>query len=124
MALRQQRVDIDASAFLVGLRSSVEDIVRRGEQAVDSAGQIMARQSQSLVPVEFGDLKDSMATKSGRTRTTTSKKTGIVRGNNYFFEVRYSDKAAWFQELGTIEHTATPFLRPARQSAAQRLRAL
>lgn len=121
MALRQQRVDVDARAFVRGFNTTLADMERRAEAAVNDAGEILARGSQANVPIEMGDLKASLSTKTGRTRQTTSRKTGITRGNNYFFEVRYSDKAAWFQELGTKEHPPQPFVRPARQAAARRL---
>lgn len=121
MAMRQTRVDLDARAFVKGLRSSTEDIIRRTERHVETVGGRMARNAQARVPVEMGDLKASMRSSSGRTRQTTSSKTGLTRGGNFFFEVRFTDKAAWFQELGTDNHTAQPYVRPARARAAKEL---
>lgn len=122
MAMRQTRVDLDARAFVKGLSSATDDIVRRVERHIEGVGTRMARNSQVNVPVEMGDLRASMQTKTGRTRFTTSTKTGKSRGGNFYFEVRYTDKAAWFQELGTSEHLPQPFLRPARRRAAVELK--
>lgn len=121
MTFRQTRVDLDARAFVKGLSSAVEDIVRRAEGHVERVGAGMARDAQARVPVDMGKLRASQSVSTGRTRLTRSSKTGRSRGGNFFFQVRYRDPAAWPQELGTSKHKAQPFMRPARARAAERL---
>jgi HK97 gp10 family phage protein len=114
---RQQRVEVNASHFVRGFIDATPQVERRAEEFVTGVGEFMARQARHNVPVDQGDLRESMETKTSRTRL--SAKTG--RGGNFYFEVRFTDDAALPQEFGTSEADAQPFLRPARRQAAQRL---
>ncbi len=66
---------------------------------------VLFNESQNLVPVDTGELKDS----------------GSIEEDGDNVSVGYSADHAIFQEFGTIYQTGTPFLRPAIDNTSHKL---
>lgn len=82
-------------------------LVERAEKVVDRTATEAFDLSQTLVPVDTGELKDSGRVEPGENRTTRY----IVYGTDH----------AWYPEFGTRNMAAEPYLIPAMVNANSRL---
>ena len=95
-------INLESAAFLEGLAKSkvfleAEAMVKERE----TAGRIVDR-AQALVPVESGELRDSIQIQSE----------GVDRGRPYI-DVGSKEPYAVYVEYGTSRQSAEPFMRPA-----------
>lgn len=91
-------------------------------KALRDAAKLTAAKAKELVPVDEGDLRDSIRVKSGKSRkgtvsviVTTSASDNIFSGEAYH---------GGFIEFGTSKMEAKPFLRPALEQSAAAATAL
>jgi len=91
-------------------------------KALRDAAKMTAAKAKELVPVDEGDLRDSIRVRSGKSRkgtvsviVTTSASDNLFTGESYY---------GAFLEFGTSTIEARPYLRPALEQTAQAATAL
>lgn len=102
-----------------GRTNTGKNAVRRGMR---NAMRRIEDKAKSLAPVDDGELRDSIKTKNAKAQRVKGsykfqKQTGIsiLTGPTTYKGGRY----AYFQEFGTVEMPANPFMRPAADSEGQ-----
>ncbi len=83
------------------LDSYEDDVRKKIIKTVEQTAHRVLRKADTLVPVDKGDLK-----RSGK----------VVKGDELYYKVSYTDLAAHFQEYGSINYPAQPYLTPAIES--------
>ncbi|PZX46441.1 HK97 gp10 family phage protein [Cereibacter changlensis] len=120
MSLRDQSRALEAR-----LKAIPSEIVAELRPALMKSAEDLADKMRALVPVDDGDLRDSIAVTgpgettpayaSGGGRRTASEAQALVTVGNP--EVRHGH----LQEFGTVTQEAQPFMRPAWRIAKARI---
>jgi len=80
---------------------------RAGNRALRAAARVIMEEAKRLVPVDTGELRDSLAIVTKRQNSgshTLSVDIGFRKPTS---------RRAHFAEFGTVNHAAKPFMRPA-----------
>lgn len=98
-------VDFDTKPFVAAVMTAVKGLERDGAHALHDTGTAAGDRAAELVPVETGELRDSMQVTDGRD------------DDGYFVEVRFTAGHAAPVEFGTSTTPARHFLRQALAEA-------
>lgn len=94
-------IDWNERSFLRGLDRGLERYEDDAERALDASTDGIVDRARALAPVDEGNLRDSIHKQAGQD------------ANGPYVDVVADDEAAIYQEFGTSEMDANPFLRPA-----------
>lgn len=103
---RTSDVDVDATAFLVGLQAAIGRMKVNGEKGLARVGLRVQNAARELCPVDTGRLRASIVSVPGRDTIGP------------YVEVGTNVEYAPFVEYGTSRAPAQPFLRPALAEVA------
>lgn len=104
---RTTTIDVDADAFLAGLRQAVGRLKLDTEADLIRLGQRAVRNMRQLCPVDTGRLRNSLGMTQGRD------------GKGLFIDVGTNVEYAPPVEYGTSRQAAQPFVRPGLAEAVQ-----
>lgn len=99
----------DDKSFLAGLDAAIAEYDHDGAKALDKAGDAAVEAARSKVPVDTGELRDSIRV--------------IEKGHDDgpYVDVGTDDPVGIYQEFGTVNVPPQPFMRPALAEAGDHL---
>ena len=100
---------IDTKRLLKNMEGLPDKSVKKVQiQAVRAGARITLKKMRSLVPVDTGDLKKSLAIQTPKGKVKSQTKAPLVIGAR-----EPQSHIAHFAEFGTLKQKARPFMRPA-----------
>ncbi len=100
---------IDTKRLLKNMEGLPDKSVKKVQiQAVRAGARITLKKMRSLVPVDTGDLKKSLAIQTPKGKVKSQTKAPLVIGAR-----EPQSHIAHFAEFGTLKQKSRPFMRPA-----------
>jgi HK97 gp10 family phage protein len=107
--------NVDADELLKNIKGLPQKSVKKVKmQAIRAGARVTLKRMKSLVPVDTGDLKRSLAIQTPKGKIKSQTKAPLVIGAK-----EPQSHIAHFAEFGTIKDKAQPFMRPAISQTAK-----
>ena len=114
MAKRKVRIKIDGlDELMKELAKKVDGAQEILDNATDEASKLVMSKAKSLAPVDSGNLRQSLDTHEEKQKSK-NKSVHQVATDDAFYGI--------FQEYGTKNHPAKPFMRPALQKSKSKIK--
>ena len=114
MARRKVKIKIDGlDELMKELAKKVDGAQEILDNATDEASKLVMSKAKSLAPVDSGNLRQSLDTHEEKQKSK-NKSVHQVATDDAFYGI--------FQEYGTKNHPAKPFMRPALQKSKSKIK--